>query len=61
MDWTLSIETPEFSSLGDIPAVIWEVVRVILGNCDIVIYSKQYMFDPNPGFWHRTPKALGIP
>ena len=25
-------------------AIIWEVVRVILGNCDIAIYSKKYIY-----------------
>ena len=49
-----------FSSLDDMAAVIWMVVCVILGNCDIVSYHKEYTFDLSPHFWHKTPKTPEI-
>lgn len=31
-----------------------------MGGCDIVIYTKKYVFGLFPHFWYSTPKTLGI-
>lgn len=38
-----------------------EIGRENHHTCDVVVYSKKYIFGLYPCFWHRAPKPVEFP